>query len=162
MRVVSIFSPQLLVGSEQAYFLKCQTFPLIFCPIGKCYEWLGDLLYSVCFQPNNHVHASHFSSHVLCIIQPILCRLLTTDILLLGDWKLKIGHLMWQSSKVWFMFQRSNWQHFLRLQAALVRFLTYLKTLGDIYLALNSAGWSQIIYLCLELPLNKEQACFCG
>ena len=39
------------------------------------------------------------------------------------------------------MFQRSNWQHFLRLQAALVRFLTYLKTLGD--LALNCAGTAQ-------------------
>lgn len=87
---------------------------------------------------------------------------LMTGILLLRHWKLNIGHLMWQSCKVWFMFQRSNWQHFLRLQAALVRFLTYLKTLGDIYLALNSAGWSQIIYLCLELPLNKEQTCFCG
>lgn len=41
-------------------------------------------------------------------------------------------------------------------------FLTYLKTLGDIYLALNGAGCSQIIYLCLVLPLNKEQSCFCG
>lgn len=89
-------------------------------------------------------------------------RLLTTDILLLSEWKLNIGHLIWQSSKVWFMFQRSNWQHFLHLQAARVRFLTYLKTLGDIYLALNGTDRSQIICLCLALPPNKEQTCFCG
>lgn len=111
------------------------------------------------------VHASHFSSLVVkddivycAFIQPILCLLLMT----VSGWKLNIGHLMWQSSKVWFMLQRANWQHFLRLQAAPLTFLTYLKTLGDIYLALNCAGCSQIIYLCLELPLNKEQTCCCG
>lgn len=107
---------------------------------------------------------THGKPHVLYIYSAYLFffLVLMTGILLLRHWKLNIGHLMWQSCKVWFMFQRSNWQHFLRLQAALVRFLTYLKTLWDIYLALNSAGWSQIIYLCLELPLNKEQTCFCG
>lgn len=121
-------------------------------------------------------HASHFSTlgmkhytatihvclHVHCIYSAYLCFLLMTDILLCRHWKQNISHVLWQSSKVWFMFQRSNWQHFLHRQAAPVRFLTYLKTLGDIYLAQNCTGWSQIIYLCLAQPLNKEQTCFCG
>lgn len=125
--------------------------------------WITEI-YCIVGAFNQIIMLTHHIFPLSCyaFIQPILCFLLMTDILLLSDWKLNIGHLMWQSSKVWFMFQRSNWQHFFRLQAALVRFLTYLKTLGDIYLALNGAGWSRIIYLCLELPLNKEQACFCG
>lgn len=43
---------------------------------------------------------------------------------------------MWRSSKMWFMSQRFNWQHFLCLWP-LSRFLTFLKTMGDAYSALE-------------------------
>ncbi len=180
MRVVSVFSQQ---ESKYTNFPKCPTTPVILwiLPFRKILLFIGIYTFILCAF-NQIISCSritfflscgerwyheltHEKLHVLCIYSTYFffcCLLLMTDILLLSGWKLNIGHLMWQSSKVWFMFQRSNWQHFLRLQAALVRVLTYLKTLGDIYLALNRAGRSQIIYLCLELPLNKEQICFCG
>lgn len=97
----------------------------------------------VCLQPNKLISGSFITFFIFCVemcytfIQPIFCLLLMTEILLLSEWKLNIGHLMWQSSKVWFMFQRSNWQHFLHLQAALVRFFDICENLGRYTLGLK-------------------------
>lgn len=60
------------------------------------------------------------------------------------------------------MLQRSNWQHLLSLRAALIRFLTHLRNLVDAYLSLNHDVWRHVIYLTLELLLNKKQASVCG
>lgn len=133
----------------------------LFCSFGKCIHWkiFWMALKKKCSCITFFLSSGERWYCILCIhstyFMPSIndCQWLETEY-----WPLDV----WQSSKVWFMLQSSNWQHFLSLQAAPLTFLTYLKTLGDIYLALNCAGCSQIIYLCLELPLNKEQTCFCG